>query len=470
MRVTPRRLACLRPSPILGKCNRGKKRNFRLHGRDHARLQPTEAEDHVTPPRLQQLKRTVPAEQRRQLVGTRTGRGVDAPNFLEFAKVEELLSLPGVSGDSLGGACEPVCFTRMPYLRRTGWRSGCKDRSRMKVHAYAAMSARGRLEPFEYEPEALQGDEVEIKVSHCGICRSDIAMIDNDWGWSNYPLVPGHEVVGTITATGDEVGDRVKIGQRVGIGWQCAACGRCEWCSRDKQNLCAAQTRTIVGHYGGWADRLRCHWKFAVPLPEALPSEDAGPLMCAGSTVFTAMLQFGVAPWMKTAVLGVGGLGHLAVQFLAKMGCEVTAISSSHDKDAEARRLGATRFLATRGTDELQKAAGSFDFVLATVSSDVPWGSCVEALRPQGRLVICGLPESDIRFPVVPLLAERSVSGGSVGSPTDTLRMLEFAARHWVRPMTEHFPLKDVNRALDRVRSGKVRFRAVLDVCEVRVV
>ena len=334
----------------------------------------------------------------------------------------------------------------------------------MGVKAYAAKSAKGKLEPFEYEPGPLGPDEVEVKVSHCGVCHSDIAMIDNDWGWSKYPLVPGHEVVGTVAALGAEVGDKVKAGQRVGVGWFAGSCQRCEWCFRGRENLCAKGRGTIVGRPGGWAESVRCHWKFAVPLPEALPSEDAGPLMCAGSTVFTPMVVYGVESWMKTAVLGVGGLGHLAVQFLAKMGCEVTAISSSHDKDADVRKLGATRFIATKGGNEVKKAAGSFDFILSTVSADVPWADYVAALRPQGRLVICGLPESDIRFPVVPLLAERSVSGGSSGSPSDTTRMLAFAARTGVKPMTEQFALQDVNSALDHVRSGKVRFRAVLAV------
>lgn len=219
---------------------------------------------------------------------------------------------------------------------------------------------------------------------------------------------------------------------------------------------------TIVGHRGGWGETVRCHWKFAVPLPEALPSEDAGPLMCAGTTVFTPLVQYGVKPWMKAAVLGVGGLGHLAVQFLAKMGCEVTAISSSHDKDEDTKTLGALRFLATRGTDELKKAANSFDVIVSTVAVDLPWVEYIQALRPQGRLILCGVPESDITFPAFPLLAEKSVSGASAGSPSDTALMLQFAARTGVRPMTEPFPMGEVNAAVDRVRSGKVRFRAVL--------
>jgi uncharacterized zinc-type alcohol dehydrogenase-like protein len=331
----------------------------------------------------------------------------------------------------------------------------------MTVKAYAVKAPKGKLEPFEYEPGPLKPDEVEVKVTHCGICHSDIAMIDNDWGWSQYPLVPGHEVVGTIAAVGAEVAG-VETGQRVGVGWACRSCQRCEWCLRGRESLCARSQPTIVSHHGGWAESLRCHWKFAVPLPEGIASEEAGPLMCAGTTVFTPLVQYGVKPWMRTAVLGVGGLGHLAVQFLARMGCEVTAISTSHDKDEDTRKLGATRFLATRGTNELQKAADSFDFIVSTVPVNVPWGDYLKALRPQGRLVICGLPESDIQFPVVPLLAEKSVSGAAAGSPSDTALMLDFAARHGVKPMVETFPMKDVNQALERVRAYKVRFRAVL--------
>jgi uncharacterized zinc-type alcohol dehydrogenase-like protein len=254
----------------------------------------------------------------------------------------------------------------------------------------------------------------------------------------------------------------VKVGQRVGVGWQCNSCGRCEYCGRGRENLCAQNQGTIVGHHGGWAESVRCHWKFAVPLPDGMDSGDAGPLMCAGTTVFTPMYQYGVKPWMRAAVLGIGGLGHLTVQFLAKMGCEVTAISSTHDKDDQARKMGATRFIATRGTDELKKAASSFDYVVSTVSADVPWGDYVSALRPGGRLVVVGLPESDLRIPIVPMLPERSVSGGMVGSPSDTRVMLDFCVRHGIRPYVETFPMRDINRAVEHVRAGKARFRAVL--------
>lgn len=333
----------------------------------------------------------------------------------------------------------------------------------MGIKGYAAKEPKQRLEPFEYEPGPLGRHEVEVKVSHCGICHSDLAMIDNDWGFSEYPLVPGHEVIGTIAALGSDV-DGVKLGQRVGIGWHCGSCGHCEWCGRGLESLCAKERATIVRHHGGWAEAVRCDWKFAVPIPDELESAVSGPFLCAGSTVFTPMARFGVTSTMKTAVVGIGGLGHLAVQFLAAFGCDVTAISSSHAKDQEARQMGASHFIATKGTDELKKVAGSFDFIISTVGADLPWGEYVQALRPQGRLVLVGIPESDLKIPPFPLLAEKSVSGGSCGGPADTAKMLEFAARKEIRPVVEVFKMDEVNRALDHVRAGKARYRVVLEV------
>jgi alcohol/geraniol dehydrogenase (NADP+) len=332
----------------------------------------------------------------------------------------------------------------------------------MGIKGYAAKGPKQPLEPFEYEPGPLGRHEVEVKVSHCGICHSDLAMIDNDWGFSAYPLVPGHEVIGTIASVGSDVED-VKVGQRVGVGWHCGSCGHCEWCGKGVESLCANERATIVHHHGGWAESVRCEAKFAMPIPDAIESSVAGPFMCAGSTVFTPMVRFGVKSTMRTAVVGIGGLGHLAVQFLAAFGCEVTAISSSHSKDDEARQMGATHFLATKGTDELKKAAGSFDFIISTVGADLPWDDYVAALRPQGRLVLVGIPESALKITPFPLLYEKSVSGGQCGGTTDTKAMLDFAARSGVRPIVESFKMAEVNKALDHVRAGKPRYRVVLE-------
>lgn len=330
------------------------------------------------------------------------------------------------------------------------------------ARGYAATAAKGELAPYEYDLGPIGPHDVEVAVTHCGVCHSDLAMIDDDWHYSKYPLVPGHEVVGTVAAVGAAVAG-LAVGQRVGLGWQCGSCGTCEWCATGKEQLCAGEVDTIVGRPGGWADRVRADARFVVPVPDALASADAAPLMCAGTTVFSPLVHHGVTPTMRTAVVGVGGLGHLAVQFLARMGCEVTAVSSTHSKDDEAKRLGATRFVATKGTDELTRAAGSFDFMLVTVSADIPWPEYVAALRPEGTLCLVGLPEADLRIhPFGFVGSEKRVVGGRAGSPSDTRRMLAFAARHGVKPMVEEFPLAEVNRAVNHVRAGKARYRAVL--------
>jgi len=334
----------------------------------------------------------------------------------------------------------------------------------MMIRAHAALSAKGRLETFEYDPGPIGPTQVDIRVTHCGICHTDAATVDNDMGFSQYPLVPGHEAVGIVAAVGAEV-DRLTVGQRVGVGPMCGSCMRCEWCESGLEHLCPNVELTIFGgHHGAFATHVRVNnWRFAFPLPDEIKSEHAGPLMCAGATVFTPILQYGVRPIDRVAVVGVGGLGHLALQYLAKWGCDVTAVSSSRDKEEQARGLGAKHFVATRGTDELRKAARAFDFIFCTVSGDLPWDEYMAALRPQGKLCIIGIPEKPVTFGAFGLIgAEKSIVGGMTGSVSDTAEMLAFTARHGIKPIIETFPMAEADRALQHTRSGRARFRAVL--------
>lgn len=336
----------------------------------------------------------------------------------------------------------------------------------MNVTAYAAKAPKELLETFVYDAGLLGPDEVDVAVTHCGICHTDVGMVDNEWGVSNYPVVAGHEIVGTVTAIGSNVDPkRLRIGQRVGVGAISGSCMSCEWCEGGRQNVCQSRVDTVMrGHLGGFASHVRAsNWRFAHPIPEAIASEHAGPLLCAGTTVFAPLLRNGVLPTHRVAVVGIGGLGHLALQYLAKWGCEVTAISSSRDKEAEARVLGAAHFIATRDTDELKRAAGSFDFILCTVSADLPWNDYLGALRPQAKLCIVGVPESAIAFSPFSLLpSEKVIAGGIPGSIVETRQMLSFTARHGIKPIVEVFPMTDINRALDHVRQGRARYRAVL--------
>ena len=332
------------------------------------------------------------------------------------------------------------------------------------IRAYSARSAKARLQPFEYDPGPIGPRQVDVRVTHCGICHTDAATVDNDMGFSQYPLVPGHEAVGVVAAVGAEV-ERVELGQRVGVGPMCGSCMKCEWCESGRQHLCPNVELTIFGgHHGAFATHVRVNdWRFAFPIPDEISSEHAAPLMCAGATVFTPILQYGVRPVDRVAVVGVGGLGHLALQYLAKWGCDVTAVSSSRDKEQQARELGARRFIATRGTDELRNAARSFDYVFCTVSGDLPWDEYIAALRPEGKLCIIGIPDKPVTFGAFGVIGgEKSIVGGMTGSVRDTSEMLAFTARHGIKPIIERFAMDEADRALEHTRSGKARFRAVL--------
>jgi len=330
------------------------------------------------------------------------------------------------------------------------------------IKALAAAGAKQALQPFEYNPGPLGSEQVEIAVESCGICHSDLSMLDNEWGMTAYPFVPGHEVVGTVVALGDHT-KRLKIGDRVGLGWYSGSCGACEQCLSGNQNLCAKAEGTIVGRHGGFATRVRASWTWVSPLPAGIDASKAGPMFCGGITVFNPIVQLGIKPTDRVAVIGIGGLGHLALKFLRAWGCEVTAFTSSDSKRVEALKLGAHRTLNTRNPEELTKAAGSFDFILNTTNVGLDWNSYIAALKPKGRLHTVGAVLEPMALAAFPLIVgQKSLSGSPLGSPATTDIMLQFSARHGIAPTTETFPMSRANEALDHLRSGKARYRIVL--------
>jgi uncharacterized zinc-type alcohol dehydrogenase-like protein len=332
----------------------------------------------------------------------------------------------------------------------------------VEIHGLAVHAAGAQLVPYRYEPGELNANEVEVRISHCGVCHSDISLIDNDWGNSKYPFVPGHEIVGTVSAVGSNVKDRT-VGERVGIGWQADSCGICEWCRQGDEHLCALAQPTCVGRNGGYADAVRVNSRFAIPVPEVLESESVAPLLCGGITVYAPMRNHGVRPSSRVGVVGIGGLGHLALQFAKTFGAEVTALSTSKDKEEEALELGAHHFVNTRDTAELKKIAGTFDLLLSTVSADQDWQALVNSLRPKGTLCIVGVPPSPMALQAFPLIAgQRAVAGSPIGSPRDLHEMLDVAARHGVKAITERFAMAKANDAIAKVKKSKVRYRAVL--------
>ncbi len=330
------------------------------------------------------------------------------------------------------------------------------------INAYAAMEAGGEVTPFAYDPGPLGHNDIEIEVEHCGICHSDLSMLDNEWGIANFPLVPGHEVAGTIRTVGKGV-SHLQVGQRVGLGWHAGYCMTCPQCMRGDHNLCADAQGTIVNRHGGFADKVRAHAASAVVLPAAIDVQRAGPLFCGGITVFNPLIQFGVQPTDRVAVIGIGGLGHLALQFLNAWGCRVTAFTSSDAKRSEALDLGAHETINSRDPDEVKAAAGQFDLVISTVNVKLDWNTYVETLKPKGRLHFVGAALEPLDLSLFPLLmGQRSVSSSPVGSPGTIARMLDFAARHDIQPVIETFPMDQVNAAMDRLRSGQARYRIVL--------
>lgn len=331
------------------------------------------------------------------------------------------------------------------------------------IKAYAATSAKGPLAPFEYEPGPLGDEDIEIAVSHCGICHSDLSMLDNEWGMSKFPFVPGHEAVGTIVALGEHA-KGLKMGQRVGIGWSAYSCLSCPQCLAGSHNLCATTQGTIVGRHGGFADRLRCQWTWARPLPEALDSSKTGPLLCGGITVFTPFLEFDIPSTARVGIIGIGGLGHMALQFASKWGCETHAFTTSDSKEAEARRLGAHFVHNTKQSGALKKLAGSLDLIISTINVPLDVPGLLGTLAPKGRLHVVGAVLKPMEVPAFGLIfAQKSISGSPTGSPTAIDRMLDFSARHSIAPVTEHFPMSKVNDALEHLRSGKARYRIVLE-------
>ncbi|AFY76312.1 Zn-dependent alcohol dehydrogenase [Pleurocapsa sp. PCC 7327] len=330
------------------------------------------------------------------------------------------------------------------------------------IRAYAAREPGAKLEPFEYEPGSLGEEEVEIQVEYCGICHSDLSMLNNDWGMTRYPFVPGHEVIGTIAALGDRV-KQLKLGQRVGLGWYSRSCMTCEWCMGGNHNLCQTAEGTIVGRYGGFAEKVRAHQGWVLPLPKNLNPATSGPLFCGGITVFNPLVQFDLKPTDRVGVIGIGGLGHMALRFLRAWGCDVTAFSTSSDKEAEAREMGANHFVNSRDPQALKAVANSFDMILSTVNADLDWGTYIATLRPKGRLHFVGVVPNPVSAHVFPLIeGQKSISGSPLGSPTTVARMLDFAERHQLEPITETFTFDQVNEAMERLHSGKARYRIVL--------
>ena len=328
--------------------------------------------------------------------------------------------------------------------------------------AWVATSARQPLHLETLDLGLLAAEDVEVEVEHCGLCHSDLSILNNEFGNARYPAILGHEVIGRITALGSNA-KGLAVGQRVGVGWNAGSCMHCRPCKSGSQHLCQKVQPTIIGHRGGFATHVRSHWAFAIPLPEKLKFAEAGPLLCGGISVFAPLARY-AKPTDRVGIIGIGGLGHLGVKFAAAYGCDVTAFTSSESKFDEAKGFGAHHVVSSRDSTAIKKLAGSFDLLISTVNVTLDWDAMTGTLGPDGRLHFVGIVMEPIQVAAFSLIKQqRSVSGSPSGSPVAMETMLDFSARHEVAPQNEHFPMSKINEAFARLDAGKVRYRIVLD-------
>lgn len=339
--------------------------------------------------------------------------------------------------------------------------------------SYAAPSAKAPLAPFKLERREVGPTDVLIEIAYCGVCHSDLHQAREDWGPALFPMVPGHEIVGHVSAVGAKVG-KYKVGDRVGVGCMVDSCRTCEQCAAGEEQFCesgASMTyngfeqdrRTMT--FGGYSQRITVDQAFVVRVPEALPLDRAAPLLCAGITTYSPLKRFGCGPGRKVAVMGLGGLGHVGVRIARAMGAEVTVISTSERKRADAAELGAHDFLVSTDAKAMKAAAGRFDLILDTVSAPHDLNAGLNLLRTDGTLVLVGVPEEAL--PVQPFAIigrRRRLAGSLIGGIAETQEMLDFCARHGVLADIETVAMADINQAWERLLKNDVRYRFVIDM------
>jgi D-arabinose 1-dehydrogenase-like Zn-dependent alcohol dehydrogenase len=335
------------------------------------------------------------------------------------------------------------------------------------MKAVEVREAKGPLHLVERDVPSPGAGQVLIKVQACGICHSDVFIKDGLWPGLRFPRVPGHEIAGTIETVGPDV-DEWTPGQRVGVGWHgghCGHCGRCDSCRRGDFVLCQRAQVPGFSYDGGYAEYMVAPVEALARIPDDLGDAEAAPLLCAGITTFNALRNSGVRPGDVVAILGIGGLGHLGVQFAAKMGLETVAIARGKDKEELAKKLGARHYIDsnTQNAAEVLTSLGGAKVILATVISGKAMSAVLGGLAIDGKLIMVGVSEEPVEVPITPfIMGRRSVSGGPSGTSADSQDTLAFSALTGVRPMIEEYPLERAAEAYDRMIGGGARFRVVL--------
>ena len=344
---------------------------------------------------------------------------------------------------------------------------------------YAAMAAKAPLAPYTFERREPREHDVLIAIKYCGICHSDIHQSRD--GWSDYleesifPMVPGHEIAGVVTAVGAKV-TKYKVGDKVGVGCFVDSCRTCAPCKRGLEQYCSVRTvwtyngRDYEGvpTYGGYSDRIVVDENYVLRMPENLPLDACAPLLCAGITLYSPLRHWQAGPGKNVAIIGLGGLGHMGVKLAHALGAEVTVLSHSLKKQADGKRLGAAHFYATSDPETFTKLKGTFDLIINTVSAEMDWNEYLALLKLDGTMVVVGLPEKNIPIGAFALTGgRRSLAGSQIGGIKETQEMLDFCAEHGVTCDIEVIPIQKVNEAYERVVNGDVRYRFVIDMASL---
>ncbi|MGN8069221.1 NAD(P)-dependent alcohol dehydrogenase [Mucilaginibacter sp. 22184] len=332
----------------------------------------------------------------------------------------------------------------------------------MRIKAYGIKEEGGKAEPFYYERN-VGSNEVSVKIIYCSIARGDVQIISNDWGDTKFPLVPGHEIVGIVEETGSDV-TALKVGDRVGIGYQQEACFECEFCKSGNEQFCALQKVIGVDCYGGLAEHIVVDNRFAFKLPPALHSVNSVPLLSSGVTVYSGIEKAQLPVNSVVGVLGVGGLGQLAIRFLKKMGHQVYAFSHSPQKKEMINQLGA-EFILSSNSDSLSTLNKKFDFIISTLNAPYDMDAFLKLLKPQGKFCIVASPliKQPIALGLLYDYAQRTIYGNYVGSCKNMTDMLDFAAMHHIESDVEVMPFSKMNEAIEKVRTGEVKIRLILE-------
>ena len=339
--------------------------------------------------------------------------------------------------------------------------------------AYAALSASTPIVPFTIERREPKPHDVQIQILYCGVCHSDLHTARNEWGMTMYPVVPGHEIVGRVTAVGSHV-KKFKAGDIAGIGCLVDSCRECDNCKEGLEQYCS---NGMVGTYGGmekdgsgathggYSKSILAHEDFVLTVSDKLPLEGVAPLLCAGITTYSPLRHWKIGKGHKVGILGLGGLGHMGVKLAAAMGAEVTMLSHSPSKEKDAKRLGAHHFVLTTDEAQIKKVAGSFDFILDTVSADHDYNFYLGLLRTNGVMVCVGVPPTPAQIPAFNLIfGRKSIAGSLIGGIPETQEMLDFCAEHNIVSDVEVIAMRDINEAYERMIKGDVRYRFVIDM------